>query len=417
MALLLLVTMLGFNETSKPRFCSSCHLIEPFKITWDSSTHAAADVTCVECHFEPGAIGYIKGKTYSFIKLTQFAAGATEIKPEAHKLVVGAGCVHCHEYVREPDDPRYPTGIVVEDVQFPHAFHVNSANLQCADCHSGVAHGSELVGEEKPQAAADPAFCRSCHTGEFAPILFAAIEPVGREHPGAPKVDVNVWRNVHWRAADGPAVIDGVLYDKIEPETCLACHDEPSVAKVCKSCHFARVPEFSASPAAARAGLLPVGLFAFLFALFMVAVFLRHGEKARFFSSFWLRGVAVLVLLSDVFVVYLIVSDVITEQTGRHEMGPTTVWVSYLFLSVALIGFLLFEAGLLPSPLKTVKLPREREEEFLVPKPIRRLTAKTPPGSVSSEGSVTEALSELDGAEAGTIEAADGALPSPEERP
>ena len=56
----------------------------------------------------------------------------------------------------------------------------------------------------------------TCHTGDIAPILFAPIAPAGREHPGAPKLDVNVWRNIHWRMANGPAVIDGVPYDKIE---------------------------------------------------------------------------------------------------------------------------------------------------------------------------------------------------------
>ncbi|MHB8870057.1 MAG: cytochrome c3 family protein [Thermoleophilia bacterium] len=389
LALLLIVTVLGLRETSKPYFCSSCHIIEPFEVSWQSSTHAAAAVTCIDCHFDPGAVGYVKGKTYSFIKLTQFAAGSTEIKPEAGKLVIGAACLQCHEYVRDPEDARYPSNIMVEGITFPHKFHLDEANLLCSDCHSAIVHGATLVGVDKPQASADPAFCNSCHTGEFAPILFTAIEAVGREHPGAPKVDVNVWRNIHWRVATESAVIDGVEYDKIEKDTCLACHPEPNVAKACKSCHFARVPEFSASPAAARASILPVALFAFLFALFMVAVFLKKSEKERFFSSLVLRVAAVAVLVSDAYVVYLIVGDVLLEQSGRHEVGPTTVWVSYLLLSVALIGFLLFEAGLLPSPLHDVKIPAQKEEDFLVPKPLRRLTGKTPPGGPAHRGPTT----------------------------
>ncbi|HZK48677.1 MAG TPA: cytochrome c3 family protein, partial [Thermoleophilia bacterium] len=390
LVLLAFVTVLGFRETSKPSFCSSCHMIEPYKASWDTSTHAAVGVGCVDCHFEPGAVGYTKGKLYSFIKLTQFAAGSTEKKPEAGKLVLGAACIQCHDYVRNPDDPRYPTGIIVEGITFPHQFHVDEANLLCSDCHSGIVHGSALVGAEKPQAAADPSFCNTCHTGDFAPILFTAIESAGREHPGAPKIDVNVWRNIHWRVAGAPAVVDGVQYDKIEKDTCLACHQEPTVAKACKSCHAARVPEFSASPQAARASMIPVVLFAFLFALFMVSVFLRRHEKERFFSSVVLRIVAVAVVLSDAFVVYLIVNDVLREQTGHHEVGPTTVWVSYLLLSVALVAFLLFEAGLLPSPLHKVGLPREDEDEFLVPKPIRRMKARTSGSPSSSEGSPSE---------------------------
>jgi nitrate/TMAO reductase-like tetraheme cytochrome c subunit len=377
LVLLAAVTVLGFRETSKPSFCSSCHMIEPYRASWVGSSHETEGVGCVDCHFEPGAVGYIKGKTYSFIKLTQFAAGTTEKEPEAGKLVLGAACIQCHEYVRSPDDERYPTDIVVEGITFPHAFHVDEANLQCADCHSGVVHGSELVGAEKAQAAADPEFCSSCHTGEFAPILFGEIEPAGREHPGAPKMDVDVWRNTHWRVADGPAVIDGVEYDQIEKDTCLACHQEPTVAKACKSCHAARVPEFTASPQAARASLTPVLLFAFIFALFMAAVFLRRGEKERLFTSIYLRLAAVAVIITDAYVVFLIVRDVLLEESGHHEIGPTTVWVSYLLLSIALVGFLLFEAGLLPMPLRKTSLPGQDEDAYLVPKPIRRMKSRS----------------------------------------
>ncbi|MCL5942453.1 MAG: NapC/NirT family cytochrome c [Actinobacteria bacterium] len=387
--LLVLVTAWGFRETSKPRFCSSCHLIQPFEATWEKSTHKTYGVVCIDCHFEPGAVGYSKGKIYSFIKLTQFAAGQTERKPEAAKLVLRSACLQCHEYIRDPQDPRYPKNIVVQGITFPHDFHLNVANLTCADCHSALVHGPELVGPEKPQAAADPAFCSKCHTGDIAPILFGPIEPVGREHPGAPKIDVKVWRNIHWRMAKGPATVDGVSYDKIEKDTCLACHQEPTVAKVCKGCHFARVPEFTASIAAEKASLFPVGLFFYLFVLFMVAVILRGRDKERFFSSLALRLIAVAVILSDAYVVYLIVRDVLHSQAGAHEIGPTTVWVSYLLLSVAMVGLLLFEAGLLPHPLRPVRFSPTPESEFLVPRPIRRLAVKR--GASSEAGAMRRA--------------------------
>lgn len=370
------VTIWGFRETSKPSFCSSCHLIEPYQHTWEASSHASDDVTCVDCHFEPGVVGYLKGKVYSFIKLTQFAAGETEKKPEAAKLVLRSACLQCHDYVRDPEDARYPTGIVVEGITFPHDFHVNQANLGCADCHSGLVHGAALVGEDKPQAAADPEFCAKCHTGDIAPILFGDIEPAGREHPGAPKIDVDVWRNIHWRMADGPAVIDGTPYDQIQPETCRACHEDPTQARACKGCHSARVPEFAASPEAERASFVPVALWLFLFVLFLVSVFLHRREKERFFSSSAFRVIGALVVASDVYVVYLVVRDTFATETGQSEIGPTTVWISYLLLSVALLGFLLFEASLLPQPLRRVKLPAQDEERYLTPRPIRRMRAR-----------------------------------------
>jgi nitrate/TMAO reductase-like tetraheme cytochrome c subunit len=377
LVLLAVVTLWGFRETSKPSFCSSCHFIQPYADSWKTSTHAGYAVTCVNCHFEPGVVGYVKGKIYSIIKITQFAAGQTEKKPEAAKLVILSACLQCHDYIRNPADPRYPKGIVVQGITFPHDFHLNRANLSCADCHSGIAHGGRLVGAAKPQAKADPAFCNSCHTGDIAPILFGSIAPAGREHPGAPKIDVNVWRNSHWKLANAAATIDGVQYDKIEPATCNACHDDPTRAKACKSCHFARVPLFSASPQAERASLLPAFMFVFLFAMFVLTVFMRRHEKERLFNSWIMKVVATVVLISDVYVVYRIISDVVQRQTGQHEIGPTTVWVSYLFLSVGLIAFILFEGVLMPRPLHPAHLPKQDEDRFLTPRPIRRLVKKS----------------------------------------
>ena len=344
---------LGLNYTSSPAFCSSCHTITPFADAWKGSSHEQAGVSCIDCHFEPGAVGYIKGKTYSVIKLAQWAMGETDRKPEASRTIVAGACRHCH-----PD----PQATFI-----PHSFHTETANLECTECHSGVVHGSKLVGEEKPQAAANPQFCNSCHTGDFAPILFTPIEPAGREHPGAPKIDVNVWRNIHWRMADAPAVIDGKPYDKIEKDTCLACHQEPTVARACKGCHFARVPVFRLSTSAEQASGLPVGIFAVLFALLMLTVFLKTGERARVFSSRWVRGLIVLIAISDVVVVYFIIRDTLVKETGSLEIGATTVWITYLILSIAIVLLVLYESIILPGRARFVLLPETPEEEIYVP--------------------------------------------------
>ena len=187
-----------------------------------------------------------------------------------------------------------------------------------------------------------------------------------------------MWRNSHWKLAKGPATIDGVKYDQIEPLTCKACHyQDLTQAKGCKSCHLARVPVFSASPQAERASLLPAFMFVFLFAMFLLTVFMRRKEKERLFDSWIMKTVAILVLISDAYVVYKIVGDVVQQQTGQHEIGPTTVWVSYLFLSVGLIAFILFEGVLMPKPLQPAHLPKQDEKRFLVPRPIRRLIRKS----------------------------------------
>ncbi len=346
------------DYTSQPSFCSSCHPVEPFAQTWEGSTHAKADVTCVECHFEPGAVGYVKGKIYSVMKLVQWAAGRTEIEPEATRTVVGGACRQCHEQ---------------ESVSFiPHNFHVEQANLACTECHSAVVHGAELVGEDRPHAAADAAFCNNCHTGDIAPILFGEIEEAGREHPGVPKIDVNVWRNIHWRVAERPAVIDGFPYQQIERDTCLACHDEPTQSRVCRSCHAARVPEFRTSTAAQRASGLPLGILAVMGIFLVATVVLRPVNKARVFGSRWMQVVSVALAASDVFILYLIVRDTLIKETGSLEIGPTTVWITYLLVSAAIILLVLYEGVVKPGSLRLLLLPKTEEDEIYVPDPRKR---------------------------------------------
>jgi nitrate/TMAO reductase-like tetraheme cytochrome c subunit len=375
-AVLVVLAGWALNYTSQPSFCSSCHPIEPFRVSWEGSSHEQAGVSCTDCHFEPGAFGYMSGKLYSVMKLVQWVGGQYDEKPEAHRTVVAGSCRHCHEA---------PTATFL-----PHASHADKANLACVECHSGVVHGAELVGEQKPQAAADPAFCGKCHTGEFAPILFGEIEPVGREHPGAPKIDVNVWRNLHWRVAAAPAVIDGMPYDRIEPDTCLACHPEPTQARTCKACHFSRVPEFRVSTQAKQASGLPLGILGVTMLLFGITVALRPDEKRNFFTSRWMQIFVGALALSDVVIVYLIVRDSLLRETGSVEIGPTTVWITYLLVSIAIILLVLYQGVIRAGGLRFVMLPKTDEDDMYIPDPRKRkFTAR-------GAGFVREADSEVE---------------------
>src|SRR5659263_269911 len=47
--------------SENPAFCGkNCHIMRPYYDSWRTSSHA--DVKCVECHYEPGIIGHVKGK-------------------------------------------------------------------------------------------------------------------------------------------------------------------------------------------------------------------------------------------------------------------------------------------------------------------------------------------------------------------
>ena len=50
------------------------------------------------------------------------------------------------------------------------------------------------------------------------------------------------------------------------------------------------------------------------------------------------------VALSDVVIVYLIIRDTLVKESGSVEIGPTTVWITYLLVSIAIVLLLIYEA-------------------------------------------------------------------------
>ena len=39
--------------SESPRFCNSCHIMEPYYKAWETSAHDF--VPCVDCHYPPGS--------------------------------------------------------------------------------------------------------------------------------------------------------------------------------------------------------------------------------------------------------------------------------------------------------------------------------------------------------------------------
>lgn len=364
------VTVWGIRYTNSPDFCDSCHIIKPYVESWNKSFMGGGKlsegrrVTCVDCHFAPGVIGYMRGKVYSLMKLTEYGTHKYDTPPPSVDLLTNTSCLQCHGSDRRPDfqdghnvvdasDPTYPQIAVQEQykpetaIMFPHDFHVNKVQLKCADCHSAVVHGTDLI-KDKPQADNTPEFCASCHSGDIAPILFGDIKASGREHPGVPKIDTAVWRNNHWRVASGSGEIDGVKYEKMERDTCLACHKEPSEAKNCKSCHFHSEPSFAATTETQRASGAPLVMFGLVIGIFLVTLVPYPRVKKLLFEGWTAVIVAAIVVASDMYAFVKVIEAVLDTSTGGREIGPSTLWVAYLMASASLLIFLFHQGVLKP---------------------------------------------------------------------
>ena len=358
------LTFWGVRKTNSPDFCASCHIITPYVDTWKTSYMGQKGVTCIDCHYEPGVLGYVRGKIYSFIKLSEYATHTYDKPPASADLLTTSACLQCHgnerssqfpdaQDVVDPNAPSYPKIAVTDQynpsntIMFPHDFHVNVAQVACSDCHSAVVHGTNLI-KDLPQAANKPEFCSSCHSGDVAPILFGTIKPSGITHPGDPHIDTNVWKNNHWRLAHGPGSINGVQYDKIEPKTCLACHQEPTQAQGCKSCHFPTEPTFTATNDTQRDSAEPLGMFGLVIGIFLVTL-VPYPKVKRFIFEGW---IAVLlsgaVLATDVYAIYKVVAQVLDTTTGSRDIGPVTLWIAYLLASASLLTFLFHQGVLKP---------------------------------------------------------------------
>ena len=70
--LLFMLVMVGCAAwyTSRPQFCNSCHIMEPYYASWQQSSHK--DVSCIECHFPPGIGGEVRGKMLGLVQVAKY---------------------------------------------------------------------------------------------------------------------------------------------------------------------------------------------------------------------------------------------------------------------------------------------------------------------------------------------------------
>jgi predicted CXXCH cytochrome family protein len=137
----LLMTGAAAWYTSRPQFCNSCHIMEPYYKSWQESSHK--DVSCIECHFPPGIGGKVRGKVLGLVQLAKYVTKSAGTRPSAE--VSDASCLRsgCHE-------TRLLTGRVdFHGVPFDHTPHLQESRrgkqLRCTSCHSQIVQGKHMT--------------------------------------------------------------------------------------------------------------------------------------------------------------------------------------------------------------------------------------------------------------------------------
>lgn len=141
--------------TESPSFCGkNCHIMRPFYDSWRTSSHN--DVRCVECHYEPGFIGHLKGKINGLMQFYQYET-TEEYSGEFYAKVLDKNCLKCHE------KRIYFLNASYMGVNFSHKSHLlkdtRGVVLTCTSCHSML-----VIGMKEHRTVTDPS-CTRCHPG------------------------------------------------------------------------------------------------------------------------------------------------------------------------------------------------------------------------------------------------------------
>lgn len=275
------------HYSSSPGFCQFCHpgttsgpLSEVH--TWKKNIHAKAEVSCLDCHGKPGALGYLIAKMGGLVDLygeiVKSKEHKMEILKEAHedtkyaaKLVPNETCLFCHsdesnkktrsetfmsigvhfrmlDHVENPEFRKSKglPDIMVEgvkpttDVEPNHKAHI-AIGLSCMDCHLGVAHAGEFQNKTKMQT------CFDCHA-KRRPGKMPANENCSGCHRKADRVSpkeaiafgsgeyvVKFQHTVHMKAAQC-SDCHTKLFPMKKGQTKITYADHKS-GKFCYSCH------------------------------------------------------------------------------------------------------------------------------------------------------------------------------------
>jgi predicted CXXCH cytochrome family protein len=136
----LLIAFAGIY-TSRPEFCRSCHIMEPYYVSWQESSHR--NVSCVQCHFAPGVGEKVRGKMLGLVQLAKYVTSSEGPRPAAE--IPDASCLRsgCHE-------TRLLSGRVdFQGVPFDHRPHLEDLRrgkrLRCTSCHSQIVQGQHMT--------------------------------------------------------------------------------------------------------------------------------------------------------------------------------------------------------------------------------------------------------------------------------
>lgn len=151
-----------FEYTKRYSFCRGCHEMNQAHDTWMASKHGPilSEIdSCMACHAEEGAWGYIKAKVGGLASVYYHISG--QITDYYQEVAKGKNPVYCTK--SECHDVN-DLGVDLK-IRVDHKFH-EEKGFACASCHDRIAHGWDEGLRDSPNMQHS---CFNCHDGKTAP--------------------------------------------------------------------------------------------------------------------------------------------------------------------------------------------------------------------------------------------------------
>ena len=136
------VLIFFFKFSTSPKFCNSCHIMEPYYKSWKASKHNK--VACVDCHYPPAGPRTLLWKKFQAMsQIVKYITRTYSSKPFAE--IEDAACLRegCHS--KRLLEGKLTFG---EGVKFDHRPHLlelrRGRQLRCVSCHSQMVVGKHV---------------------------------------------------------------------------------------------------------------------------------------------------------------------------------------------------------------------------------------------------------------------------------
>lgn len=126
----------GYYATSAPSFCASCHEVDKYVTSWQTSAHK--NFNCLECHQPSGELGKFHAKARGLNYVFQHFSGEYTIPTSAP--IYEQNCIQCHL----GDNKAYPNTIKLTNTPKVNHYETIKKSQSCLECHRETGHAVDI---------------------------------------------------------------------------------------------------------------------------------------------------------------------------------------------------------------------------------------------------------------------------------